>query len=188
MHACLQHVPAGTPLPASSPPPSARCRLAAVDGSGDWHLILWDDPAAALAEVERTGSGRLLAVEEAFLHAGGHSFAAVVEFDGPRSAPHVAADRFASRQRIAPAAAQVPGTGGAVVLRADDGGMVTVALADSVATLEAASRAILSTPLLPGEDPSLLGGADRWTACRVEGGAALVAALSATASLAAQSS
>lgn len=144
---------------AVSPPAgsTASCRLNADDGSG-WLLALTDDPAAPY-EVEQL---------EGRPHGSGTS-AAVVEFDGPRDAVQVAADRRASRERVAPAALQVEGALGAVVLRAADGAMVTVAFADSRASLEASSRAILSTPLLPGEDPALLGGPERWTACTVVG-------------------
>lgn len=136
---------------------TASCRLDAGDGAG-WLLAL-TEAADSPFEVEQL-YGRP--------HGRGAS-AAVVEFDGPRDAVQVAADRRASRERIAPAALQVDGALGALVLRAPDGAMVTVAFADSHASLEASSRAILSTPLLPGEDPALLGGPDRWTACHVVG-------------------
>lgn len=136
---------------------TASCRLDAGNGSG-WLLALTDDEAAPY-DVEQL---------DGHPHGAGTS-AAVVEFSGPRDAAQVAADRRASRERVAPAALQVAGALGAVVLRAADGGMVTVAFADSPASLEASSRTILSTPLLPGEDPALLGGPDRYTLCQVVG-------------------
>ena len=148
------HGSADVAVPAGS---TASCRLDAGDGSG-WLLALTEDDAAP-SDVEQL---------EARPHGDGTS-AAVVEFHGPRDATQVAADRRASRERVAPAALEVEGALGALVLRAADGGMITVALADSPASLEASSRAILSTPLLPGEDPELLGGPDRYTICRVVG-------------------
>jgi hypothetical protein len=156
VHAHLIPVPAGGH--AAVPPGStASCRLRADDGSG-WMLALTGADTAAYTVEQVHGRA----------HGSGGS-AAVLEFDGPRDSVQVAADRRASQERIAPAALQVEGTLGAIVLRAADGAMVTVAFADSRASLEAGSRAILSTPLLPGEDPALLGGPDRYTACSVEG-------------------
>lgn len=144
---------------AVAPPPAATavCRLDAPSGSG-WLLALTDADDAPY-EVEHV---------DARAHGTGTS-AVVVEFDGPRDAAQVAADRRAARERVGPAAMQVQGALGAVVLRGPDGSMVTVAFADSEATLEASSLAILSTPLLPGEDPALLGGPQRYTTCRVVG-------------------
>lgn len=173
--------------PGSSPTPPSRdavacCVLTAVETDAAWRLTLWDDPGAARFQAARSPGGRLFEVSDVTdLDRDSHAVAALVEFDGPRTPAQVAADRFASRQRVAPAAAEVHGTGGAIRLRGKDGSVVVVALAESVAVLEAASRAILSTPLLPGEDPELLGGPDRWTACRVDGGAALTAALATAA-------
>ena len=136
---------------------TAACRLDAEDGSG-WLLALTDDLAAPF-EVEHLDARSK----------GAGTSAAVVEFDGPRDAAQVAADRRASRDRVGPAAMQVQGALGAVVLRGGDGTMVTVAFADAPATLEASSLAIRSTPLLPGEDPALLGGPQRYTTCNVVG-------------------
>jgi hypothetical protein len=77
----------------------------------------------------------------------------------PRTPAEVAADDFAARERIVPL---MDGFDVRVyVLRRDDGSQVVVALADSEETLIAAQKAILSSKLLPGEDPDLLGGPDR---------------------------
>lgn len=136
---------------------TATCRLDAADGSG-WLLALTDAEDAPFV------------VEQLDAHRHGvATSAAVVEFDGPRDDAQVTADRRASRERVSPAAMQVPGVLGSVVLRAGDGAMVTVAFGDSPGALEAGSRAILSTPLLPGEDPALLGGPQRYTSCQVVG-------------------
>ena len=157
-------------VPGEATPPS-DCRLTALDGSRSWNLSLSAEPSPGSGEVEDVWE----------LHRGFGPFPALVQFTGPRSPMQVAADRFAGTERVAPAAASVPGTRAALCLRAADGGMVVLASADSVEALEASSRAIQSTPLLPGEDPALLGGPDSWTACRLDGADHLTAALVVTA-------
>ena len=47
------------------------------------------------------------------------------------------------------------------VLRRDDGSQVVVSIADSEQALLDAQKAIMSTELMPGEDPALLPGPDR---------------------------
>lgn len=144
--------------PGSDPAPPAgtvaSCRL---DGDSTcWLLALTAAPSGAAYEVE-----------DLFGCPGGFADVALVtEFDGPRDADQVAADRRANRDRVWPAAAQVEGTRGAVVLRGSDGGMVVVALAADLESLEAGTHAILSTPLLPGEQAARLLGPDRITTCR----------------------
>ncbi len=157
MHAHLIPFPTGGGVADAPAGATATCRLEAADGSG-WLLALTGS-ADAPYEVEHIDAHG----------AGGGTSAAVAEFTGPRDAAQVAADQRASRERVGPAALQVEGVLGALVLRAADGAMVTVGFADSPETLGAASRAILSTPLLPGEDPALLGGPQRFTSCRVTG-------------------
>lgn len=173
MHAHLLPLPPGSQL---APPPGtvASCRL---DGDGrGWLLALTEQAAGASHQVEDWWSHP----------AGSAGFATVTEFAGPRDAAQVGADRRSGPDRVWPAASQVDGVLGALVLRGADGAMVVVGFAASPAALEAASRAIGSTPLLPGEDPALLRGPDRSTACRVtdDGLAALLrtyAAASVTA-------
>lgn len=146
------------PIPSdgeSTPPTgsTASCRL---DGpASSWLLALTDDAAAPYA------------VEDARLVEGDVAWAALTEFDGPRDEAQVQADRRSGRERVEPAAMQVDGARGFVSLRAADGANVVIGFADREATLDAISRAIMSTPLLPGEDPALLGGPDRYTACRL---------------------
>jgi hypothetical protein len=81
-------------------------------------------------------------------------------FDGPRSAVQVAADRR-SDDRVRPAIQTVPGYCGSVTGLAEDGGFVLVVLAVSAEALHEGERRIMSTELLPGEDPALLTGPDR---------------------------
>jgi hypothetical protein len=156
VHASLLPLTAGS-NPAPPPGALASCRLDGDEAA--WLLVLTEESPGAGYEVEDL-FGPV---------AGTATRAAVTEFDGPRDAAQVAADRRSGRERVWPAAAQVEGTCGAVALRGGDGAMVVVAFAESQAALEAASRAILSTPLLPGEDPALLRGPDRYTACSVVG-------------------
>lgn len=154
MHAHLRPV---QPDDGTSPPDgsTASCRLDAGDGSG-WLLCLTD---GAIGDYQ---------VEDLWGRPDGSgAWAQLVEFDGPRDAAQVAADRRSGRDRVWPAASQVDGTLGALVLRAPDGAMAVVAFADSRSSLEASDRAIMSTPLLPGEDPALLHGPDRSAVYRV---------------------
>jgi hypothetical protein len=82
-------------------------------------------------------------------------------FDGPRTPAQLAAADFAARERIVPAVNRVGGAVRAYVLRQDDGSEVVVSLADTEDDLIAVQKAIMSTELLPGEDPALLPGPDR---------------------------
>jgi hypothetical protein len=50
---------------------------------------------------------------------------------------------------------------GTYALRGPDLGSVVIILATSVQSLDAIARAVMSTELLPGEDPALLPGPDR---------------------------
>ncbi|GAB90263.1 hypothetical protein [Gordonia rhizosphera] len=80
-----------------------------------------------------------------------------------RRAPpeQVAASEFAEEHRIVPAAMSVPGVRSAYVCRGADGAKVVISLADTETALHDATKAILATELLPGEDPALLQPPDR---------------------------
>ena len=179
MHAHLTHL-AGDTLDRLALGAVASCRLAPLTGSAELLLTVWPDEEAASRAAGLAGSGRTFAVEDVHGHPSTRppAFVSLSEFDGPRDARQVEADRRANRERIWPAASQVPGAVGALVLRAEDGAMVVVAFAEVEQTLAATPPAILSTPLLPGEDPALLGGPDRHGEHRVvdHGVAALLAA------------
>ena len=118
MHAHLIPFPPGSEAAAPPAGSIATCRLDAADGSG-WLLALTDGEGAAF-EVEYI---------DAHAHGAG-STAAVVEFSGPRDAAQIAADRRASRDRVGPAAMQVQGNLGALVLRAEDGAGMTIYAAE----------------------------------------------------------
>ncbi len=90
------------------------------------------------------------------------------EFDGPLSPARVEAARFAGTQRLAPVLRTVPGLVRMLVLwHPTERRMAVLHLATSIAALEAVSEAVMSTKLLPGEDPALLPGPDRITLLRV---------------------
>ena len=86
-----------------------------------------------------------------------------MQFDGPRSPEWSAAESRASHDRIHPAVQDVPGYVGTLRLVRDDGGVLTVSLGETAEALQEAMERILSTELLPGEDPALLTGPDRTT-------------------------
>jgi len=86
-------------------------------------------------------------------------------FDGPRSPELVTAADRASRERIIPAILARPALRNDLVglyqLRRPDGGEITVVIVEHEDTLDRAREVIMSTELLPGEDPALLPGPDR---------------------------
>jgi hypothetical protein len=88
-------------------------------------------------------------------------YAQLTYFDGPRSAEQIAAADFASRERIVPAVSALGYRFRVYVLRRDDGSQVVVSIADTEQALLDAQKAIMSSELLPGEDPALLPGPDR---------------------------
>lgn len=88
-------------------------------------------------------------------------YAQLTYFDGPRTAEQLAAADFATKERIIPATAGLAGQVRTYQLRRDDGSEIVVSFAESEAALIEAHKAIMSTQLLPGEDPRLLTGPDR---------------------------
>jgi hypothetical protein len=88
-------------------------------------------------------------------------YAQLTYFDGPRTPEALAAHDFAARERIQPAVTGLGHSFRVYVLRRDDGAQVVVSIADSEQALLDAQKAIMSTELLPGEDPALLPGPDR---------------------------
>jgi hypothetical protein len=98
-------------------------------------------------------------------------FAQITYFDGPRSAELVAAGDRAGRERIEPAVLADPQLRAAhiatFVLRQPDGGEAVVVVTDSDEALDRGREVIMSTRLLPGEDPALLPGPSRVERYRV---------------------
>ena len=85
----------------------------------------------------------------------------ITSFHGPRDPRWNVALRRAGADRIWPAIREVPGITGDMVCVAPDGGALALTLAVSIEALEAAVQALMTTELLPGEDPALLTGPDR---------------------------
>src|SRR5580693_3671562 len=93
--------------------------------------------------------------------AGPATYMQVVEFSGPRSEEWVAAEQRAATDRLRPATMSIDGIVSVTRMRAADNAYIVVVLAESMDAFDVALQAIMSTELLPGEDPELLGGPDR---------------------------
>ncbi len=92
-------------------------------------------------------------------------YAQLTYFDGPRSAELSAASDHAGRDRLQPAIEADPQMQrelvSLLVLRKDDGSQVVIAVTQTEAGLTRAREVIMSTELLPDEDPALLSEPDR---------------------------
>jgi hypothetical protein len=128
-------------------------------------VTLWDDQAG-LEKFAGPGGvpGPVYQVAE-YLRGtaapGDSGYARLLYFDGPRAPEVIAAEHRAGRERIWPAVSGLDGLATVYLMRQPDGGSLVLQLATSVEALEAAERAVMSTELLPGEDPALLPGPDR---------------------------
>lgn len=91
----------------------------------------------------------------------------VTWFDGPRSPEQTAADQRAGRERIWPAVRDVEGLVDVFILVHPRAGMAAINAVTDPAHLEVMQRRIMSSELLPGEDPALLRGPDRVEVVRV---------------------
>ncbi|WP_347353133.1 hypothetical protein [Intrasporangium sp.] len=89
----------------------------------------------------------------------------LVWFDGPRSEQAVEASRRAGRERLKPLVEAHPdlrtGLLGGVRAVGSDGAECVVVLARDAAALDTLEHLVMSSELLPGEDPALLTGPDR---------------------------
>jgi hypothetical protein len=171
MYAHLNHA---NPGPASATQPGQPGLLGSITfqqlaGPAGVCLTLWDAEASAAAFGRQHGeptelSGEIYEVTDTREgQAAGQvpAYAQLTYFDGPSTPELAGAADVAGRQRIWPAVRGIDGLVGVYVLRARDLGHVVITVAMSVETLEAAQRAVLSTELMPGEDPALLPGPDR---------------------------
>jgi hypothetical protein len=108
------------------------------------------------------GPGRYHVIEtRAGRSAGRATYMQVVEFFGPRTEEWVAAEQRASTGRLGPATLGIDGIVSVLRLRAADNAYLVVILAESMDVFDAAQQAIMSTELLPEEDPALLTSPDR---------------------------
>ena len=92
-------------------------------------------------------------------------YAQLTMFEGPRSPELVAAAKRADRERIQPLLDAHPDLMADVVARYQlhqaDGGHAVLVITRNEATLDRAIELIMSSELLPGEDPDLLPGPSR---------------------------
>ena len=92
-------------------------------------------------------------------------YAQLTFFDGPRSDEMVRASRRAGQERIAPAMQADPHMRDQLVevyvLNQPNGAEVVITLVKTEEALRHSEQVIMSTQLLPGEDPGLLPGPDR---------------------------
>jgi hypothetical protein len=92
-------------------------------------------------------------------------YAQLTYFDGPRSPEMVKASDRAGHERILPALAAQPKVRAdhvaTYILRQPDGGELVVAISETEEALRLSVETIMSTELLPGEDPALLPEPDR---------------------------
>ena len=134
-------------------------------------VALWDDErdaaAAPVGSVGTVGTVTLGAgrpyevdVRKAGAGPGPARSLQLLIFDGPRSAEWSAAFDRAGEHRVWPAVRDVPGIVEFLAGRAADGARFGATAAGSAEALEDATKAILSTELLPGEDPADLVGPD----------------------------
>ncbi|GAA0926322.1 hypothetical protein [Virgisporangium aurantiacum] len=130
-------------------------RSAAIRGTRPFELT-----RDAIYEVDADEPGSAAGEEPAVAFLG--------EFDGPLGPARVEAARFAGTQRVAPVLRTVSGLVRILVLwHPTERRMAVLHLATSMAALEAVGEAVMSTKLLPGEDPELLPGPDRITRLQV---------------------
>jgi hypothetical protein len=138
-------------------------------------LALWDDERDAAAAPSgqagavTLGSGRAYEVDfrKAGVGTGPARYLQLVAFDGPRGADWSAAYQRAGEDRLWPATRHLSGLVEVLGGHAGDGARFAATAAESVEALEAAGIAIMSTELLPGEDPAQLTGPDSFAILRL---------------------
>ena len=168
MHAHLDHASSRSH---AEDDPGLRASVAfrQLAGQAGVCLTLWDTEADAIrfasqqAELAALPSPvyEVTDIGEGPAAAQAPAYARLMYFDGPRAPEQAAAENLAGQQRIWPAMRGLSGLVGTYVLRGRDLGSVVITLTTSAETLDVAARAVMSTELLPGEDPALLPGPDR---------------------------
>jgi hypothetical protein len=88
-------------------------------------------------------------------------FMQVVIFDGPRTPEWVAADEFADERRLWPATREIAGLVRFLRFRGGDNTTIVMILAETADAIDAGITAVMSTSLLPEENPALLTSPDR---------------------------
>lgn len=85
----------------------------------------------------------------------------MISFDGPHTPEWADAEQRAADGRLWPATRDIVGVVRVLRMRTEDNAYIVAILTDSVEAIEEASQAVMSTPLLPDEDPRLLTPPDR---------------------------
>ena len=138
--------------------PVGSIEVARLNGEGSTTIAFWPDEASAPA------GERVYRVVDTFdgVAAGRTPLFAQVTWLNGIGDPEVArAAERGGRERIMPALRDVDGLVGVLVLHSDDSRIVVLGTATSREAHNEVQRRIMSTPLLPGEDPALLPGFDR---------------------------
>ena len=150
--------------------PAGTCVLGRLDGLDGAVFTLWDDESQAVAAAARTGDGArvldasvysVVEMQPGADRTQAPRFAQLVWLNGHGDAGRADSAIRAGRERIAPALRDVEGVVGTYVLRAQDSRMVVMTLVTSVETPEIMRQVIMSTDLLPWEDPAQLTDPDR---------------------------
>lgn len=147
------------------------------DGAGPAALIALDDladpgngTAVALWTDEPATGGRIYRVtDEMHGRASGRRplFAQLIWLNGDGDPAKADAAERGGRDRIWPAVREIDGIVDSFALRSTDDRIVVVGLATGRETHQEVQRAVMSTELLPDEDPALLPGTDRVEQARV---------------------
>lgn len=158
-------------------PPDSDVRSCLPQGTQPIGLIALDDveqpgrgTAVALWDDEPAGGGRSYRVTDHFTgRSSGRRplFAQVTWLNGDGDRARADAAERGGRDRIWPAVQQIDGIVDVFALRSGDDRIVVVGLATGTETYAQVQDAVMSTELLPDEDPALLRGADRIDRARV---------------------
>lgn len=143
--------------------PAGLLALADVGGQGRGTAVaLWTDEPATEGRVYRV-------TDEMHGRASGRSplFAQVTWLNGDGDPVRADAAERGGRDRIWPAVREIDGIVEVLALRSTDDRIVVVGLATGTEIGEQVQQAVMSTDLLPDEDPALLPGYDRIDQARV---------------------
>jgi hypothetical protein len=151
-----------TPLAGGEP--AGAIEVAHLDDAGSTTVAFWPDEGSA-----PTGERVYRLVDRVDGPAAGRTplFAQVVWVNGAGDPAVADAADHGGRERIDPAIRDVEGLVGVLAFRSADHRIVVVGMATGLETHAEVDERIMSTPLLPDEDPALLPGYDRLELGRV---------------------
>ena len=157
----IREVVAGC-LPTGAAPDGLLALADVTDPGRGTAVALWTDEPATDGRVYRV-------TDEMRGRASGRSplFAQVTWLNGDGDPTRADAAERGGRDRIWPAVREIESIVDTFALRSADDRLVIVGLATGRETYEQVERAIMSTELLPSEDPALLPGHDRIDQARV---------------------